>query len=358
MGQTVIEINGKKYDASTGGIVNRGPSLNIDGINRAPTQNLVPAAKPTPPASRPARLMHDITTSKRHKQQKAHTLMRHVVKKPGASNQRHAPATPAAHPFSNSSYISTLHNSERLDRALTTPSHPAVSRYVAAKTNSVQAVVQHMPVAVAQTPPLLHSTQQHTKPAQTYRTPSANSFVESQLAKAVPADNRPSKGKLRKRLNNKGVNKSKLLSVAAGLASAVMIVGFMVNQNLPSVSLALANKNAGISMSVPNGIPSNFQMSNNIDYAPGLITLSFKSQNDKREFTITQQKITEGTQESLEKAIAISAKGNYQTYQTNGLKLFMVDVGEADWIDGNMRYSVSGESGLSSEQLATIAASL
>jgi len=357
MAQTVIEINGNKYDASTGGIVNHGPSLNIDGINRAPTQNLVPMAKTTPPASRPVRLMHDVTTSKRHGQQKAHTLMRRVVKKPGVVSQLHVSHNTPAHSINNTSYVSALHNSERLDRALATPTHPTVSRYDVAKTNHVQPVLQHMPVAVVQTPPPHHMATEYTSPTQTYRTPSASSFVDSQLAKAIPIVTKHKKDKFHKRLKKVAGN-NKVLSVSAGIASVALIAGFLVYQNLPAVSLVVASKNAGISMSVPKGIPSNFQMSKDVNYAPGLITVSFKSHNDKREFTITQQKITEGTQESLEKAIAVSARGDYQTFQTNGLKLFMVGEGKADWIDGDMRYSVSGESGLSTEQLASIAVSL
>lgn len=372
MGQTVLEINGMRYDATTGSLVSMAPKpgspTNIDGVSRNPVANPI-SLTPHPPktalsALRPSRLMHDVTVSKRPKQQKSQTLMRNVVKKP-AHHQHTAPqhTSMASSPaISNQSYISALTADMRLERALHTPKHPTVSRFESPGNFKTEPKLQHLPVAVDHSvAPPVHNppTLQHSIKHENHNPLTSSEFVDSQLSKVSnsEADSPFKKQKLRKRIKNR-FTRNKLLSVGASVASLALIGGFIVYQNLPSISLALASKNAGISMSVPKGIPSNFQMDKSVDSSPGQITVSYKSRNDDREFALTQQVASDTTQESLEESVKQSSRGEYQTYQTNGIKLFIVTAGRADWVDAGVRYSLSGNSGLSSEQLATIASSL
>lgn len=370
MSQTILEINGRHIDVTTGGLITsqqKPPQpTNIDGFTRnpntEPTKLTPQPIKPTIP-TRSGRLMHDVTVSKRHKLQKSKTLMRSSVKKPNHSPQSsHHHSVNSLTTIANQSYLAALTSDTRLDRALHTPMHPTVSRFDNSVNHKVKPTLQHMPVVATKEPisqmPQVTLNHQSSSIRQPHvRT--SNDFVNNQLLKAsdTSVESPFKKEKLHKRVKNR-FSSNKLVSISAVVASVAMISGFIVYQNLPTISLALASHDAGISMSVPKGIPSNFEMDKKVDASPGQITISYRSRIDNREFAITQLRETEGTQESLEKAIASSTQGEYQTYQTNGIKLFMAAPGRADWIDGKMRYSVSGNSGLSSEQLATIAASL
>lgn len=146
--------------------------------------------------------------------------------------------------------------------------------------------------------------------------------------------------------------------MAIVLAAAVF-ASLLAYYHTPSISLAVASRKSGISMRIPEGIPSSFALDKRIYHSPGQITVTFRSRNDDRRFDITKQRDTEQTTVAeMKNYIDDKTSGNYQTYESNGITLFIIGPGQADWLDGSMRYSITGESGLSSEQLARIAASL
>jgi hypothetical protein len=186
----------------------------------------------------------------------------------------------------------------------------------------------------------------------------ASNFIAAQLAKEPNTEQSSpfKKQPLRKRVGKK-LKSTKLKSIAAASLATLLIGGFIAYQNMPSIALALANRNSGISAKMPKGVPSNFAINRTIDASKGQVTLLFTSRSDGRQFSLTQQ-TSDMSSAELEQALAASNSKAYQSYESNGIKLFITGPGSADWIDGNMRYNVTGSSGLSSEQLATIARSL
>ncbi len=365
MGQTILEINGRKYDAATGRILDNSSPVqtknsghNIDGIvaqnqPARPAVDLAPKTRPKPTLSSPKRLMHDVTNSNRTKLQRSKTLMRKTVKKPVSVHKNQHQTVSAS--VSNQSRHAAIQSDKRLQSALQTPTHTAVRRFNShASPTATKPALANMPVV---------SEPRHSQPAaapkiQPKKTELHN-FVDRQLAKADSASKESpfKKPRLSKRVKSRLVS-NKLVSASAIGLSVLLIGGFLVMQNLPGLSFALATQKSGLSASLPHGIPSNFQMDRRISYSPGQITVAYKSRTDDRLFDITLQKSTDATVESLESAISNNTSGEYQTYKSGGLTLFITAPGRADWIDGDMRYSLSGNSGLSSEQLAAIATSM
>jgi hypothetical protein len=371
MGQTVIEINGVKYDATTGGIITdlvsqpvsgihsqKRVGHNIDGIVSAmkPTTALQPLAKPFKPSL--DRQVHDISMVHQRQASKSQTLMREAVKKP-----THSPKLAPINPTQissiqpTSSYKNASLIDARMGRASNNPLHSDISKFSINPTAKLQPTMTHMPVA-AQAAPANVATKQQVQASSTQIRQGSSDFIAAQLAKR-PNDEESSPFKhkpLRKKIS--GLLKGKKLrSVAATASAGLLIGGFIAYQNLPSITLAMANRTAGISAKIPKGIPSNFAISHKIEASKGQVTLTFVSRTDDRQFTITQQTSDLNSSE-LERSLAGSFHKNYQTYDSNGIKLYITGPGEADWVDGGKRINLSGKTGLSSEQVATIARSL
>lgn len=367
MGQTVIEINGVKYDARSGGVVTHSPTPvapkqsghNIDGIVSNPKPHSVNHTSPAT-GFKPTigRKVHDVTMLHHKHASKPKTLMRTAVKKPGHAHiaKTSVDETPSFI-HQSSSYISMASTDIRLKRATEIPTNSTITRFNLSPSTKLEPTMTPMSVAVPQT----HNTQiASSTPVQ--NTPAkhgASDFVNAQLAKN---SNNDAESPFKKQPLHKRVSKSfksnKLKSVAAGSLATLLIGGFIAYQSMPSISLALANRNAGITARIPKGVPSNFAISKTIDASKGQVTLSFISRTDDRRFSITQQTSNDMDSSGLEAVLASSHAKSYQSYDSNGIKLFITGPGSADWVDGNMRYNVSGNSGLSSEQLATIARSL
>jgi hypothetical protein len=372
MGQTVIEINGVRYDATTGSIitesdsgVKHAPSTvhrltggNIDGIVSGPKPSSTPLKNPHFKPSLD-RQVHDTSMVHKRYAAKSKTLMRAAVRKPtthldGVQPQSTKPThhTPiqAAPSYKTASLIDA-----RLGRAASTPTHSSVSKYNPLPTPKLQPTVTHLPVAAPASPPQQPQLASHAAPKPINH--GSSDFIAAQLAKQPDTEQpRPKKKPLHKKLSSIFKGK-KVRSIAATTTAGLLLGGFIAYQNMPSISLALANRTSGMSAKMPKGIPSNFAVSRRVDASKGQVTLVFSSRTDDREFSVTQQ-VSEMNSTELEKALALSHNKGFQTYDSNGIKLYIVGPGEADWIDGGIRVNISGKSGLSSEQLATIARSL
>jgi hypothetical protein len=354
MNKTLIEINGISYDASTGRPIHAlqassSPAVNIDGVIAQPrsrTRHLIQA--------KPVHMLHK---KQAHKSQ---TLMRNAVRKP------YSPSTPAPehstavkHTHSSSSYQTATQHHERLTKAQSVPTHHAVSKF-SRSTPAITPTLSNIPVVKESVlaPSVAQPFQVPQPKLHNYRTSPSEHYVQAQLAQAQDVEHESpfKKQPLLKRITGQ-FRSRKLLSLGATLGSVLLVGGFLVYQNLSTITLAVASRQAGISARVPEGIPSNFRMERDIHQSPGQITVSFVSRTDDRAFALTQQKSQE-TVKSLQEAVNASTKGQYQTYEANGITLFITGPGKADWIDGSMRYSLSGSSGLTSEQLASIASSL
>jgi hypothetical protein len=355
MAQTTIVINGITYDATTGIVVNSSNTPthmttkkqpmttghNIDGIVSHKKSSFTPTKQ---------RVVQ--TTAAVHKQtQKSHTLMRKIVKKPGVGVKISDMTPPGSH--SKLQPSRSYHNSQamptRLEAAMKTPLHTNVVKF--GTPNPIKATVAPISVVKEETPQTGHIYR--TPPTlERYKQQSADNFVDSQLSKASIANT--DKKSIKKLAVDK---KRKLVSIAAAAGSTLLVAGFLLYQSVPTISLAYASNKSGVAARIPKGIPSNFALNKSVAYSPGSVTMQFSSRTDDRDIVISGQKSTD-TSTSLEEAVRSSSRPQTQVYETSGLKIFVSGPGNADWIDGETHYTVSGSSGLSTEQIASIAKSL
>jgi hypothetical protein len=166
------------------------------------------------------------------------------------------------------------------------------------------------------------------------------------------------KSTVRRRLARKLHITTRTLNTGMGLAAVLMLGGFIAYQNVPNLAVRLAATRAGVHASLPGYQPAGFALAGPIQYQPGEITLSYKSNNnDNREFQV-KQKASSWNSETLLDSFINANKLAYQTYQDKGKTIYIYDGNNATWIDGGVWYQVNGSAALNSDQLLRIAGSL
>lgn len=351
MGQTVLEINGVLYDARTGDVVSNAPAAQPSAKPHIPHTSgvSVDGIKPKKPLSPTRHSNHAARTV-----HKSRTLMRTAVKKPVMDMVHLTPSKPTYESTiqSSASYSTHSQQASRMHRAQNASKHHTVQKF--AKPVSVHTKITDLSVApmpVANIPALAVATP--TKPQPT----TSRDFVSSQLAKTIEHTDAPAKNLKPKRRFVGTLKKSPLKGALAVVASLFLVGGLVTYFNLPSIEIALASKRAGITAKSPSDIPSNFALNRNIKTNNGIVTLEYSSRTDDRTISLTQQKL-DTTTNSLEEDLVKQSGREYQKFEVGGLTLYLTGPGTADWVDGGMRYTVSGNTGLSTDQLASIAMSL
>lgn len=365
MGQskTTIELNGKLYDATTGAIVEpdvapqptvakpAAPSKNgvtMDGF--FPAGGQASHTKTKPKAKSAHRATSPTAHVASHKPERAHTLMRHVVHKPKVT----APvASPVAKESSNTSKPITLAQ-QRMQRAATAVKSSSVSRFGSAPASTIDKKIA--PLAVKAHP---DAPKDVAPPISKLATPSAqsNSF-EKALASASSHRQAPLKAqKLRQRTAKKLGVSSRLVSVVSGVLVVVLLAGFVAYQNVANISMRIAATRAGFNATLPGYTPGGFGMSGPIKTSPGAITVSFRSNSDNRSYEVTQ-KPSNWNSDSL-RSNFFATNDSPTAYQDKGKTIYLYNNGSsATWVNGGILYQISGNAGLSSDQVVNIADSL
>ncbi len=337
--RTTIEINGKRYDATSGHIIKdktqsfakAAPGTHLDGIRRKAKTHSV-----SPRTSSSANKVH-------HKTSHSHTLMRHAVKKPHhtlpeetskARIQLNAHADP-----------------NRVIRASHTPKSPNISRF-GSSSSVVKKFSPHLSVKEA--------------PSQSVTAVSApmglaslvNPFHNALEHATSHTQAKPKKPSVRSRTARKLRISTKALNAASISAAFLLLAGFFAFQNVPNLSMRVAAARSGVkAASLPGYQPAGFSMQGPIKVESGKVTLTYQSNSDQRQFSLSQRSSSWNNETLVEKFIA-SNRRPYQTFQAKDKTIYMYDTSSATWIDNGVWYQIEGESSLNSDQLLRIASSL
>jgi hypothetical protein len=356
--QNSIELNGQVYDVVTGtplgkktspklpALPVRSPKV-IDGFMRrraSKPHNSPAAAKPVgrQPKTHTPRTVHHAA----HRQtQKAKTLMRSAVKKP----------VPAERVSQTSAKIAQPHKA-RLSRA----QHIAQSKHI----KRFARPAHYQPVVAAAEQPLSVSLPKASS-VPSVIAPKASPILsakEAAIAKALRSaktheslkhTDKSSKRRLARHL---GVS-HKAVRLATLAFIVVLLGGFVAYQNIPNLSMRIASTRAGFSAHLPAYKPSGFALSGPIQYGPGSITVTFRSNSDSRNFAL-QQKVSNWNSQALVDNYMVANNKQYQSYEEKGKTIYVFDSTNATWVSGGVWYKIEGDSSLSTDQLLKIAASI
>lgn len=352
--KTIIELNGKRYDAISGKLLD-SPTNSHEP--QGSTVHHVPVRVHKPSVRQSGRHVTH------HTPQRSKTLMRQAVKKPAfrvSSAIVEQQSAEQAMLRVNEQLIA-----ERLARAKQIHKNKLVNRFGQSGAPVFVKKVEPLPVKRAPHAKPIHVHEPAAKssasavavPHHTHHTPQVESMLAEGLRKASSLHTPHHKLPKRHRLARKLGISSKTANLGAGAVALLLIAGFTYYQNVPNLAMRTAASKAGIPASLPAYRPSGFSMNGPIEYAPGRVTVSFRSNSDNREFTVVQQVSNWNSEALLGNYVAKNYR-DYQTYRQGDRTVYIYDVANASWVENGIWYQISGKSSLSSEQLLNIAASM
>lgn len=349
--QNTIVINGKRYDAVTGAMLDGPAHKSI-----SPTKPVVDGFVKRPLRSTAVPVSRGASALQKAPVQHAKTLMRSAVKKPAKLVKPSVSTTSTAKHYSPKATIQT--------RTATVPSNREHLAQQVKKSSMIQKFgspqmpspinkrieameVRPMPAHVA--PPIA---------AITPKTKTAD--LLDKALEAAQSHNEPfhdPKKPLHKRIAKKIGVSSKAMAISTTVLAGLMIGGFYAYQNVPNLAMRVAAARAGFGATMPAYSPSGFAFKGPVQYSAGQVAVSFSSNTDERAYKLTQQTSSWSSDSLLNNFVAVGGK-EYQTYQDRGRTIYIYDGSNATWVNGGVWYHIQGKSDLTSDQLVRIASSL
>lgn len=390
--QTVIELNGKAYDAITGQIIEKvavparkmRPAVRaVDGFITRP-QPLKPVAQPaaksvkttpvmlTPRRTAPSAPVMDVKPApartartknpiRAHKAEPAKTLMRRTVAKPAPGLKRTlkvqariSAELPAELPQSTvAPKLSYDHLDEaRLKRAKHIAKHEKISRFGYVPP-AVKQVSAKKPVGSAARP-LTEPVRRQPAVAQ-----KAPDIFEQALARAsaheqkpLPRNKRMFKSKSQRAAKRR---KRRATSVAATALAILLIGGFIAYQNKANIAMEVASSKAGFHAELPGWHPGGFA-AGAFQYKPGFVAVNYQSSKDKRSYTLSQQ-VSNWDSNTLLNDFVAAKNPSYQTVQAAGRTVYIYGDNNATWVSHGIHYNLKSHNSLSTNELVQIATS-
>jgi hypothetical protein len=323
-----IEINGHRYDASTGA-----------HLKRSPPTGARPAAKP----------------SLSRKPAPSRTLMRQAVQKPGPGLKRRLKAQgdvdSLAQQALESIAASSLSSLRRLDaKRLQDAQKVAKSQFVSHfSAAAATAAASYTPPTASPKPnPAGRAIPPLTSPAKRPRTTA--DLLERAVQQATSHQELPPAGQTRHSRAKRNA------AISAAVVLPVLVLAVVVAQNLPNVRLQMASAKAGFSASLPAYRPAGYSLGQ-LNYSDGVVAAQFHSNSDGRHYTITQQR-SSWDDASLRDSFVAPLDARYQAVEAGGHTIYLYGERDATWVNGGIWYVVQANGSFSDRQLIELATSL
>lgn len=316
----IVEINGRKYDAATGRLIENSAGTPPAKAAKAPVKGAVLDGFMRTKPLAPNKLA-------RHAQ-KSKTLMRPAVTKPKVETAKSTPKVQQS-------------SSSRLHRATSVPKSSKISRFNrhSAATSKVVKKSSALPVAT----PHRAASPQPMQPA-VEQFERAMHEATSHLQTFVP---------------KKNTRRRRRLAIASLCLVGLIAVGGLAYQIMPLAKVKYAGTRAGFSASLPNYNPTGFGLNSDIAAGSGEVTLTYSSRTDDKNYKIKQTPSNWNSQALLANYVMPTyGANNYQSYESQGKTVYINNNSNATWVDGGVWYRLEGNASLTSDQLQRIVNSL
>lgn len=360
--KTLVEINGKKYDAIT------GQPVADDTAARPQTPTAVQTdRRPAPatakhsiggltPPTRPSKTPANHSQEVHKRTSKSHSLHRGAVipqtARPAPADQHDKSHDEQPEPTRRR--LAQNVDSARLERSAKHKKSSAIVKFSAGQPAAkVHAQTQMQSQVPSQTSPVA-AAQAVTSPALSAK----EELIAKRLAQTAThqPDPRAAKKPLASRIADK-LKHGRGGSVVAVSLAALLLIGYVTYLNVPRMALRVAAGRAGFAAELPGYVPSGFRFSGPVAYSPGELILQYTSNTDDRYYEIREQE-TDWDSKTLLDNYVLGETDVYSTYQERGLTIYMFEGSRATWVNGGIWYTIGGDGELTSEQLLKIAASL
>jgi hypothetical protein len=193
-----------------------------------------------------------------------------------------------------------------------------------------------------------YSIAQQIKPV---NTKSLKIIKEEAIAEAM---NKPV---VRPKNNSFFKNHSKLVIISSLIIILIIIFGVFMNFFMPDLSVRIAGARAGISATYPTYQPDGYSFSGPVSYSNGEVTINFRANTGNTKFAI-QQSSSSWDSTALKTEIDQDSDGDaVSTTSEHGLTIYTYN-SHAEWVNGGILYSITGNAQLSNDQISRIANSM
>lgn len=385
----IIELNGKRYDALTGALLEDAtpapavPSAPatakaspnairfIDGFVRpAHTADLTPQpAKPHTDIVRPGpnSIPHRVPS-------RSQTLMRNAVSRPDASFKRtinvvgNTQALVGQPEIKVAPKLSHPHvDPIKRERAAQIPRSEQISRYAVRLPETPAEVPALTPIAapavaerpainqtVTQARPVPVNTPAVTSPAQAPVAAGSMDVFERALQRAnshqeKTATPEPNEAK-------HSFFRHRFVGFGAAAAAVLVLGGFIAYQNQTNISMHYAASKAGIAASLPGSSPKGYE-AGRLTYSSGLVAVSYKNPNSGQGFNLIQRQSNWDSDALREDFVADQSK-YYNTIEAAGRTIYTYGDNNATWVNGGIWYRIDSPGGLTTDQIVKLATSI
>ena len=362
-GKNSITINGRLYDAVTGMPIQNESTVSVQ--KTVESSNLKKSKRH--PVPRPTGNMHRAFTDIAVPRKTQPTPFKKVVAAiPRAQTEAPAQAVHQRPQKSQTLHRAALKRPEAEQSAVKQERSPAISKFaqqtVSQPAQQPPVVVPSQPTdeqakvhpAVAKALATIQSNQVPARPEQPRSSKELKELlIKERLAEVEAVDNQTQQKKEKKGFFR---SKPRLTTILTSTLAILLLGGYLTYINLPNISMRVAATRAGIAANFPNYKPDGYGFQGPITYAPGEVSISYKSNTNNSNFTLKQKGSNWDSQAVLDNYVSKQAE-NYLTYQEQGLTIYSFD-NKAAWVNGGLLYTIEGNTQLSSEQLLKLATSM
>lgn len=349
--KNVIVINGKKYDARTGKILDvpasktkssttkkspissKKSTRSIDGIhNTAPKKKLAPSTATSRHIplqntekkikTTPAKRAHTPAPHLKTKTQRSKTLHRGGVKTPVFTDIPNN-ATPTVAP--------TVASESRLQRALQIHKSSQIKKF----SDFTKAKLTTEPTKNLSKPALKETE----KPVAKEGVAPKLSAKERLLANAATKEAAQPAVEQKVRATRKYKKHISFAGYGTAVAIVLVLAGYIAYLNVPAVSMKVAANRAGFAATLPSYRPSGYSFSGPISYGPNVVTIKYQSTTDDRAFSLSQRPTTWDTNAVKEAFVVPQTETEPITVSDRGLSIFVYD-GKAAWVNAGKLYAI------------------
>ena len=122
--------------------------------------------------------------------------------------------------------------------------------------------------------------------------------------------------------------------------------------------MKVAATRAGFDANLPSYTPTGYKIDGPVQYSPGIVTISFKSGSENKNFNLTQQPSNWDSLALKESYISSETDQPAVTQQYNGLTLYLFE-GKVAWVNAGKLFEIDTKgSQLGLEEIQKLATSL
>jgi hypothetical protein len=149
--------------------------------------------------------------------------------------------------------------------------------------------------------------------------------------------------------------KRRLANTGAIVVALIVIGIFVAYLNLPTIEINVASAQAGFHVTMPNYKALGFSFDSPVKTEGSTVSMNFTSGDS--DFTLTQQ-ASNWDNQTLMDTLATQSDVIPKTIQSEGHTIYMTHTDQATWVDGGIRYDLTGNANLNSQEITAVADSL